>query len=84
LESNASVNSTTRRFVIGLANPASSAKRSKLPGPTWLLQHGEVVSRADPEIASDDFPFALIGQNAREEPSAVISIEMLLGERKRL
>ncbi len=45
------------------------------------FQHGEIVSGADSEIASNDLPFAFIGQNAGEESSAIISGEMLFRER---
>ncbi|HWX20275.1 MAG TPA: hypothetical protein VN578_10275 [Candidatus Binatia bacterium] len=46
------------------------------------LQHGEVISRADSQIASNDLPFAFIGQNAGKESSAIIAGKMLFSKRQ--
>src|SRR6185503_7746594 len=47
-----------------------------------LLQHGEVVARADAEIAGDEFALCLFGQYAAEEAAALIAREALCAQRQ--
>ena len=49
-----------------------------------LFKHGVVVTRADAQIAGDDFAFALFRQNAAEKSPAFLRWETLLAQRQGL